>query len=139
MKTETLRKQLVFWTLFIGIGAVLGACMMFYDVSGRTFGMAPMLPYFQKLPFAAVLFQNFLVPGIALFFVNGATNLAAFYLLTKKNKYAGLACMGCGIILMLWICIQFYIFPLNFMSVLYFFFGIFEALTGYLHHRAVKK
>ena len=36
-----------------------------------------------------------------------------------------------GITLMLWICIQFYMFPLNFMSTSYFIFGFLQAATGY--------
>lgn len=49
---ETARRILVFWTLFIGIGAVGGAAMMLLDPSGKTMGMDGMLPYFQVLPFA---------------------------------------------------------------------------------------
>ncbi len=33
--------------------------------------------------------------------------------------------------LMLWICIQFYMFPPNFMSTAYFIFGLLQAVTGY--------
>ena len=33
--------------------------------------------------------------------------------------------------LMMWICIQFYMFPLNFMSTIYFIFGLCQA-TGYM-------
>lgn len=36
-----------------------------------------------------------------------------------------------GITLMLWICIQFYMFPFNFMSTSYFIFGFLQAATGY--------
>ena len=36
-----------------------------------------------------------------------------------------------GVTLMLWICIQFYMFPLNFMSTTYFIFGLAQAATGY--------
>ena len=36
-----------------------------------------------------------------------------------------------GITLMLWICIQFYMFPPNFMSTAYFLFGAVQAATGY--------
>lgn len=49
---EAARKWLVFWTLFIGIGAVAGATEMLVDPSGKAMGMAAMLPYFQVLPFA---------------------------------------------------------------------------------------
>lgn len=34
--------------------------------------------------------------------------------------------------LMLWICIQFYMFPRNFMSTSYFIFGFLQAVTGYM-------
>ena len=36
-----------------------------------------------------------------------------------------------GVTLMLWICIQFYMFPFNFMSTIYFVFGFLQAVTGY--------
>ena len=37
-----------------------------------------------------------------------------------------------SVTLMLWICIQFYMFPLNFMSTVYFLFGLAQAVTGYM-------
>jgi hypothetical protein len=120
---ETARRILVFWTLFIGIGAVGGAAMMLLDPSGKTMGMDGMLPYFQVLPFAEVVFQDLAFSGIALFIVNGLTNLAAAGLLLARKK-AGVVLGGIfGVTLMLWICIQFYIFPPNFMSTIYFIFG----------------
>ena len=36
-----------------------------------------------------------------------------------------------GVTLMLWICIQFYMFPLNFMSTAFFVIGFCQAATGY--------
>ena len=125
------RRILIFWTLFIGIGAVLGATMMFVDTTGKTMGMDAMLPYFQKLPFAEYVFQDYLFSGFALLIVNGITNLTAALLLFKNRK-AGIYCGGIfGVTLMLWICIQFYMFPLNFMSTIYFIFGFLQAVTGY--------
>ena len=104
---------------------------MLIDPSGRIMGMDAMLPYFQVLPFADALFQNFTCPGFALLIVNGLTNLTAAGLLFARKR-AG-AVLGCvfGVTLMLWICIQFYIFPLNFMSTAYFIFGLCQAATGY--------
>ncbi len=61
MKEKTLRGWSFFWTLFIGVGAIFGSSMMFIDTTGAAFGMSPMLVYFQKLPFAEILFQNFLI------------------------------------------------------------------------------
>ena len=125
------RRALIFWTLFIGIGAVGGAAAMLIDPSGRVLGMDAMLPFFQVLPFADVLFGDFVFSGIALLIVNGISNLTAAGLLLAK-KHAGVVLGGIfGVTLMLWICIQFYMFPFNFMSTAYFIFGLCQALTGY--------
>lgn len=126
------RRALLFWTIFIGIGAVAGSSAMFIDPSGGLMGMDAMLPYFQKLPFAEIVFQDFVFSGISLLIVNGISNLTAAGLLIA-NKRTGAVLGGVfGITLMLWICIQFYMFPLNFMSTAYFIFGFIQAITGYM-------
>ena len=71
------RKWPIFWTLFIGLGTVGGAAMMLLDPSGRSVGMDGLLPYFQVLPFADVLFQDLTFSGFALLLVNGLMNLTA--------------------------------------------------------------
>lgn len=122
------RRALLFWTLLIGVGAVGGAAMMLIDPSGKAMGMDAMLPYFQVLPFAEVLFQDFVFSGMALLIVNGLTNLTAAVLLLRKNPL-GVTLGGVfGVTLMLWICIQFYMFlyvPAEFHvhHLLYFRFG----------------
>lgn len=122
---------LIFWTLFIGIGAVAGALAMIIDSSGKFMGMDAMLPYFQVLPFADRVFQDFTFSGWALLIVNGLTNLTVAGLLLAKKKVGTVLGGIFGITLMLWICIQFYIFPPNFMSTIYFIFGAAQAATGY--------
>ena len=125
------RRFLIFWTLFIGVGAVAGALAMLYDPSGKFMGMDVTLPYFQVLPFADRVFQDFTFSGWALLIVNGLTNLTAAALLIMRKK-AGTVLGGVfGVTLMLWICIQFYIFPPNFMSAIYFIFGAAQAASGY--------
>ena len=117
-KTKHTRSQiagrwLLFWTLFIGLGAVAGASGMLLDPSGKAMGMDAMLPFFQVLPLAEYLYQDFMFPGIALLIVNGLTNLTAAVLLLLKRKSGVILGGVFGITLMLWICIQFVIFPLN--------------------------
>ena len=127
----TARRWLIFWTVFIGLGAMAGGLYMLLDPSGKALGMDAMLPFFQKLPFADLVFQDFTFSGVALIVVNGLTNLTAAGLLLAGKK-AGIICGGIfGVTLMLWICIQFYMFPLNFMSTSYFLFGAAQAATGY--------
>jgi hypothetical protein len=135
---KRLRNIQLFMGFFIGIGAYFGAFMMFYDISGITFGMAPMLPFFQKLPFAESFFHNFLFPGIALLIINGLSNTISVFLIFRRSNYSALSGIVCGIMLMLWICVQFYIFPINFMSTLFFVFGIFQTVNGWMYLRQNK-
>lgn len=126
------RRALLFWTIFIGIGAVAGSSAMLIDPSGGLMGMDAMLPYFQKLPFAEIVFQDFVFSGISLLIVNGISNLTAAGLLIANKRIGAVLGGVLGITLMLWICIQFYMFPLNFMSTAYFIFGFIQAITGYM-------
>lgn len=125
------RNFLLFWTLFIGIGALCGGVGMLVDPSGKAMGMDAMLPYFQKLPFADIFFNDLLFSGVALIIVNGITNMISAVLLLKNKKSGAVTGGIFGVTLMLWICIQFYMFPLNFTSTIYFIFGLLQAITGY--------
>ena len=125
------RRWLIFWALFIGLGAVAGSVGMLTDPSGKAMGMDAMLPYFQVLPLAELLYQDYRFPGIALLLVNGFTNLTAAVLLFRNRKSGVLLGGVFGVTLMMWIGIQFYIFPPNFMSTIYFIFGLCQAVTGY--------
>ena len=95
------RRFLLFWTLFISIGAVAGAVCMLIDPSGRLMGMDAMMPYFKKLPFSDILFSDLTFAGISLLIVNGLTNLtAAGFLIANKKPGAALGGIF-GITLML--------------------------------------
>ena len=125
------RAALLFWCLFIGVGAVFGAVGMLRAPDGSLLHMQDMLPYFQVLPFARYLFQDYVFSGVALLCVNGLPNLIAAGLLLRRKR-AGVICGGVfGVTLMLWICIQFLIFPMNVWSASYFLFGLIQAATGY--------
>ena len=88
------RRALLFWTLFIGIGAVAGATGMLADPTGKAMGMDAMLPYFQVLPLAEYLYQDFVFPGFALLIVNGLTNLTAAGLLLMKRSLGKVVVQG---------------------------------------------
>lgn len=132
MRYRITKKFLIFWCLFIGIGAVFGSLGMLIDPSGKLMQMDKMLPYFEVLPFSSVLFKNYIFSGIALLIVNGITNLVAAYLLIKNKKIGIILGMIFGFTLILWITIQFVIFPTNILSTSYFIFGIIQLLTGYM-------
>jgi len=128
---------LKFWTLFIGIGAVWGAAMMWIDPTGKMWGMDPLLLVLQtKMPWPEIFFANLISSGFVLLFVNGLTQLGAYVLLRKKHRFANFAVMICGIILMLWIALEWWIFGFNLLSNIYFIFGVFESLSaGYVIYK----
>ena len=129
---DRVRKILLFWTLFIGLGALYGSVSMFIRPDGSLLGMENLLPYFSVLPLSSILYQDYIFPGIALLLVNGVPNLIASYLLIRKRR-SGVVLGGIqGLVLMLWITIQFVIFPSNFLSTSYFIFGILEFIAGYI-------
>ena len=132
MRYKITRKFLMFWCLFVGIGALWGSINMFIDPTGKLLQMDTMLPYFQVLPFSNILFQNYIFPGIALLIVNGISNLIATYLLIKNKKSGIILGTIFGLTLMLWITIQFIIFPTNILSITYFVVGIIQLITGYM-------
>lgn len=132
MRYKITKKFLIFWCLFVGIGAIFGSMCMLIDSTGKLLGMENLLPYFSVLPFSNVLFQNYIFSGISLLIVNGLTNLIATYFLIKDKKIGTILGAIFGITLMLWIIIQFVILPKNAMSIIFFIVGFIQFITGYM-------
>ena len=139
MRYKITKKFLIFWCLFVGIGAVYGSICMFIDPTGKLLDMEAMLPYFQVLPFSEELYKNYIFPGIALLIVNGISNFVAAYLLIKNNKIGIILGTVFGFTLMLWITIQFIIFPLNALSISFFIIGVIQLITGYMTYVFYKQ
>ena len=128
-----------FLTLFIGIGAVVGALMMWIDPSGQKWGMEPLLEMLRaKMPWPDVFFKNFIPSGFVLLAVNGLTQFLAAILLFKKHRLAPYAVLACSIILMLWIVLAWWVWGFNFMSNIYFVFGLVEAVAAVISLRRQK-
>lgn len=124
---------ILFWTIFIGIGAVAGSIAFFLDPHGEWFlpGMLEVMQ--EKLPLGNVLFTNYYFSGVSLFIVNGITNIIAFILILKNKRIGYILGYVFGITLMLWICIQFYVFAptIYTIDIVYFLFGLNQAIFGY--------
>ena len=118
-------------TLFIAVGAVGGAVMMWMDPTGVSWGGEPMLDLLRaKIPWPDIIFKDFIPSGFALLAVNGLTQLLAALMLFKKLRLAYWACLACGIILMLWIALEWWVWGFNALSDIYFALGLVEAAAA---------
>ena len=127
-------------TLFIAIGAVAGAVMMWIDPSGAMWGGEPLLELLRaKMPWPDIFFRNFIPSGFVLLALNGLTQFAAAYLLIKKHPLAQWAVLTCGIILMLWIVLEWWVWGFNAMSDIYFVLGLVEAVAAGVNLKIKKE
>lgn len=124
-------KFLKILTLFIAIGALGGAVMMWLDPTGVSWGGEPLLEMLRaKMPWPDVFFKDFVPSGFALLAVNGLTQFIAALMLFKKHPWAFPAVLTCGVILMLWIVLEWWCWGFNVVSNIYFAFGLIEAVTA---------
>ena len=127
-----MRTFLKILTLFIAVGAVGGAVMMWMDPTGVSWGGEPMLDLLRtKMPWPEVFFRDFIPSGFALLAVNGLPQLLAALMLFKKHPWACLVTLACGIILMLWIVLEWYVWGFVALSNIYFVLGLIEAVAAF--------
>ena len=118
-------------TLFIAIGAIGGAVMMWMDPSGVSWGGEPMLDLLRaKMPWPDVFFQNFIPSGFVLLAVNGLTQLLAALMLFKNHRWAYWAVIVCGTILMIWIALEWWIWGFVTLSNIFFVLGVVEVVCA---------
>ena len=126
-----MRTFLKILTLFIAVGAVGGAVMMWVDPSGVSWGGEPMLEILRdKMPWPEVLFRDFIPSGFALLAVNGLPQLLATLMLFKKHPWAYRVTLACGITLMLWIVLEWYVWGFVALSNIYFVLGLAETAAA---------
>ncbi len=100
--------------LFLGIAAVGGGILLITDPSGSSLGLPPEL--INEIPF-----ENYFIPGMILFIINGLSSfLVAILTLFKVKKYGWLIIFQ-GCILMAWLTAELFmsIFDLFLQSIFY--------------------
>jgi len=118
---------------FIGIGGLICGIMMIMDPSGRLMQMP--LSLLHGSPF-----NNFLIPGIILFLVNGAGTMFAGILSFRRSRYAGFAGVFFGSGLVIWIVVQVMMIGLgHWLQPFYLGLGLIEVIFGLIMHVQVKR
>lgn len=132
MRLKVFKVFLLFWTIFVGIGAIVGGTFMLIKPDGSILQMQSMLPYFRVLPFSDILFQDYIFSGIMLIIVNGISNMIATILIFMNKRSGYVLGTIFGVTLMAWITIQFVIFPFFLIDLFYFIFGVLQFICGYV-------
>ena len=116
--------------LFIGVSAVIGAAMMWMDPLGESWGAAPLLDMLRaKMPWPDIFFRDFIPSGFVLLIVNGFTQFTTACLLFKNHRLASSSVLASGIILMLWIVLEWWVWGFNAISNIYFVLGLLETIS----------
>jgi hypothetical protein len=111
---------------FVGIGGVLCGAMMMINPSGT-------LMQFPAGMLRDSPFGDFFIPGIILFLINGAGQIAAGILTVRRHSLAGLSGAVFGLGLMIWIFVQVnMIGGRNILQYSYFLLGIIETGLSFL-------
>lgn len=130
------KEKTLFWLSgFIALGAFFGGAVMIISPDGTMLGMKPMLIDMGKLPFADILFQNFLFSGFMLILVNGVCNLFTVVGLFRNKFYGAWCGLSSGVMLFCWLSVQWVIFAVNPLT---FIYTIFALIQIYLAWAVIK-
>lgn len=119
--------------VFIGFGAVACGLLLVVYPSGNKIGLP--LELLSNSPF-----ENYLIPGLLLFSVNGVGNVFSSILSFRKNKYSGYTGMLFGVALIVWIIVQIMLIGYtNWLQPFYLVLGILELLFGVVIYKRLRK
>jgi hypothetical protein len=112
--------------IFTAIGAIPAGLGYLSDTTGAAMGTSVKL--LAKSPLT-----SFLVPGLFLVIVHGLGNIVLAVLSFRKKAIAGIAGLGMGIVLCLWIIIQVYWIGLShFLQPFFLIIGLVEFALGWV-------
>ncbi|CAH2717027.1 hypothetical protein BACCIP111895_04216 [Neobacillus rhizosphaerae] len=86
---------------FVGVGAVSAGWGLIMEPSGKALGLP--LDFLGNSPFA-----DYLIPGIALFSINGIASLIGAFLAFRTHRFIGMTTLVLGIAMIIWISVQVY-------------------------------
>lgn len=110
---------------FIGVGALVCGLMLILEPDGGSIGLP--LELLEHSPF-----EDFFIPGIALFAINGIGSIIGALLVFKKHRYAGLASMFLGVAMIIWILAETYWYEGDsFLQPAMFSVGVVEIVFGF--------
>lgn len=120
-----MKKLIVFLLLFTAINALVAGALFVFDPSGSAMGMD--VSYLGPSPF-----DNYFIPGMVLFFVNGVMNIVAAMATLRNHRWANRLVVLQGILLVGWILAQVWMVrDINLLHAIMFFVGVTLMILAY--------
>ncbi|WP_195760646.1 hypothetical protein [Agromyces kandeliae] len=117
------RRVLLTIQIFVGITSVFGGAALVLggviDFGGTVIAIPP--EYLEGSPFS-----SFLVPGLVLAIVVGGTHVVAFVMLSRRMRWAMIACAVAGFGMVVWVFVQMVFIPFSPLQAVYFGLGLVE-------------
>lgn len=118
--------------LFVSLGALVAGAMFILEPSGRLLQAPPEM-------LKATPFNNYLLPGIILFCVNGLGQAAAGILTLRRDARAGIVGGVFGLGMLIWIFVQVnMIGGRDTLQYVYFTFGLMETTLAFFIDRCLR-
>jgi hypothetical protein len=112
--------------IFVGIGAVASGALLIIAPSGELLQMSTDM--LKGTPF-----DDYLIPGIILFLVNGLGQIVGGILTLRRNRIAGFLGAALGIALMIWLFVQVnMIGGGHILQYSYFMIGVIETTLSFV-------
>lgn len=121
---------LIFWSLCIGFGVILISLCLFIEPDGSILGVSDFLIYLRRLPFNEHLFNDFIFPTILLLIVIGIPHIIGFFSLLVNNKNGIDIGYTNGVLLIIWMSLEFILFPTTPIMIMLLCLAILELFAG---------
>jgi hypothetical protein len=119
--------------IIIAVGAIAAGFGLITDPSGANLGFSVDL-------LADSPFDDYLIPGLALFVINGLGSLIGAFFTFRQRVPAGAIAMSLGAFLVAWIILQVYWIGLSsWLQPGIFFAGALEFLLGWLLRNQIRR
>jgi hypothetical protein len=124
-----MKKLIVFLLVVTAVNALVAGALFVWEPSGSAMGMD--VSYLGPSPF-----DNYFIPGMVLFFVNGVMNIVAAMATLRNHRWANRLVVLQGILLVGWILAQVWMVrDINLLHAIMFFVGVTLMILAYLKGR----
>lgn len=121
---------------FLAIGSVCGCLMWLLNPDGLFMKIDVLTHLRERLPWLSFMFKSPIPSCILVVICCTFTNLVSIYLWHTRHKVAWLSSVICGVIVMLWARLEFFVWGHENMSTITLFIGFAQMVVAFIYYAA---